>query len=127
MSDSSVIEKDVLEDKRKASQLPLPCGWKILIALPEKEDKTEGGVYVPEELRDREHIASITGMVLRMGPDAYGDKEKFPSGPYCKVGDWVMIPAYSGRGFFVHKQEFKLINDDTVEAVVQDPRGVKRR
>jgi len=126
MSDNSVIEKDVLEERRTASQLPRPCGWTVLIALPEKEDKTEGGVYVPEELRDREHSASITGMVLKMGPDAYQDKEKFPSGPYCKVGDWIMMKAYSGERLVIHGHEFRLINDDNVRAVVDDPRGVKR-
>ena len=123
MSDNTVID---LEKKRKASQLPRPCGWTILVALPKKEDKTEGGVYVPDDLRDREHTASITAMVLRMGPDAYGDKKRFPSGPFCKEGDWVMIPAYSGRGFLIHGQELRLINDDVPEAVIDDPRGVKR-
>jgi len=126
MSYDSVVEKDVLEGKRTASQLPCPCGWTVLIALPEKEDKTEGGVYVPEELRDREHTASITGMVLKMGPDAYQDKEKFPTGPYCKVGDWIMMKSYSGDRLVIHGQEFRLINDNHVRAVVDDPRGVKR-
>ena len=123
MSDNTVVD---LDEKRKASQLPRPCGYVLLIALPEKEDKTEGGVYVPEDLRDREHTASISGMVLRMGPDAYGDKKRFPSGPYCKVGDWIMMKSYTGYRLVIHGQELRLINDDSVRAVIEDPRGVKR-
>jgi len=123
MSDNKVVD---LEEKRKASQLPRPCGYVLLIALPDKEDKTEGGVYVPEELRDREHTASISGMVLRMGPDAYGDRKRFPSGPYCKVGDWITMKSYTGDRLVIHGQELRLINDDSVRSVVEDPRGVKR-
>ena len=123
MSDNTVVD---LEEKRKASQLPEPCCYTLLIALPEAEDKTEGGVYVPEDLRDREHTASVSGMILRMGPDAYGDKDRFPSGPYCKEGDWIIMQAYTGIRIKVHGQEFRLINDDCVKAVVEDPRGVKR-
>ena len=123
MSDNTVVD---LDEKRKASQLPTPCGYVLLIALPEKEDKTEGGIYVPDDLRDREHTASISGMVLRMGPDAYGDKKRFPSGPYCKVGDWITMKPYTGDRLIIHGQEFRLINDDSVRSVVEDPRGVKR-
>jgi len=123
MSDNTVVD---LDEKRKASQLPRPCGYVLLIALPEKEDKTEGGVYVPEDLRDREYTATISGMVLRMGPDAYGDKKRFPSGPYCKVGDWITMKSYTGDRLVIHGQELRLINDDSVRSVVEDPRGVKR-
>ena len=123
MSDNTVVD---LEEKRKASQLPEPCGYTLLIALPEAEDKTEGGVYVPEDLRDREHTASVSGMILRMGPDAYGDKDRFPSGPYCKEGDWIIMQAYTGIRNKLQGQEFRVINDDCVKAVVEDPRGVKR-
>jgi len=126
MSDSSVIKKDVLAGKRKASQLPQPCGFNLLIALQQPEKQTEGGIFIPDDVSDREGTASITGMILKMGPDAYSDKERFPSGAYCKQGDWIIMQAYSGTRIIVHGQEFRLINDDTVKAVVQDPRGVKR-
>ena len=65
-------------------------------------------------------------MILKMGPDAYQDKKRFPNGPYCKEGDWIIMQAYSGTRIVIHGQELRLINDDTVKAVIQDPRGVKR-
>ena len=110
----------------KARQLPEPSGYKILIMLPQMEEKTEGGVYIPEERRSAEETASIVGFVIKMGDLCYQDASKFPTGPWCKEGDWVMFRAYSGTRFKVHSAEFRLINDDTVEAVVQDPRGVRR-
>ena len=110
----------------KARQLPEPSWYKILIMLPQMEEKTEGGVYIPEERRSAEETASIVGFVIKMGDLCYQDASKFPTGPWCKEGDWVMFRAYSGTRFKVHSAEFRLINDDTVEAVVQDPRGVRR-
>ena len=107
-------------------RMPTPKGWKILITLPEVQDATRGGVLLPDALKDREGIASIIGFVVSMGPDAYADEKKFPHGPYCKVGDFVIFRSYAGTRFKVDKQEFRLINDDTVEAVVDDPRGYER-
>jgi len=115
-----------LEKRRKASQLPEPCGWKLLVALQAQEEKTEGGVYVPDEWRAREETATTVAMVLRMGPDAFADKTRFPNGAYCKEGDWIIMRAYSGTSVEIHGQHFRLINDDCVEATTKDPRGVKR-
>ena len=113
-------------DPKVASKMPEPQGYKLLISPVEVEEKTEGGVYMPDQLRDAEGIASIIGWVVSMGPDAYKDKDKFPSGAWCKVGDFVIFRSYSGTRFKIGTQEFRLINDDTVEAVVEDPRGYKR-
>ena len=126
MSDSSVVEKDVLEEKRMATQLPQPCGYNLLIALQQPENQPDGGVFIPDDVSEREGTAAITGMILKMGPDAYQDKKRFPNGPYCKEGDWIIMQAYSGTRIVIHGQELRLINDDTVKAVIQDPRGVKR-
>ena len=101
------------DDEKVASKMPQPKGYKLLISPVEVDEKTEG-------------IASIIGFVVSMGPDAYKDKDKFPNGPYCKEGDFVIFRSYSGTRFKIHTQEFRLINDDTVEAVVDDPRGYKR-
>jgi len=120
----SAVKKE--EEEKVASKLPEPKGYKLLIGLPEIEDKTEGGLYMPDSLKDAEGIASIIGFVMEMGPDAYLDKEKFPHGAYCKKGDFVIFRSYSGTRFKIHNKEFRLINDDTVEAVVDDPRGYKR-
>ncbi len=110
----------------KARQLPDPKGYKILIMLPQMEEKTDGGVYIPDSTKSAEETASIVGFVLKMGDLCYADEGKFPTGAWCKEGDWVMFRAYSGTRFKIHGAEFRMINDDTVEAVVQDPRGVKR-
>jgi co-chaperonin GroES (HSP10) len=107
-----------------ASQLPKPTGYKLLIALPDPEEKTEGGILKASQTLQAEEIGSIIGFVLEMGPDAYQSTARFPSGPYCKKGDWIMMRSYSGTRFKVHGKEFRLINDDSVEAVVEDPRGV---
>ena len=108
------------------SQLPIPKGYKILIALPKVEEKTEGGIIRPDSLRQREQTASICGYVLKMGGDCYNDPGKFPSGPYCQEGDWVIFGAYSGTRLKIHGQEFRIINDDTVDAVIANPSGIER-
>ena len=113
-------------DKNFASQLPEPKGYKLLITLPEIVEKTEGGIIKSSESRHEESIATVVGWVMSMGPDAYTNYARFPSGPYCQVGDWVVFRAFSGTRIKVHGKEFRLINDDTVEAVVEDPRGVER-
>ena len=109
-----------------ASQLPEPKGYKLLIALPEVDEMTEGGIIKSEDSRHEESIATVVGWVMSMGVDAYANYTRFPSGPYCQVGDWVIFRAFSGTRIKIHGREFRLINDDTVEAVVEDPRGVER-
>jgi chaperonin GroES len=111
---------------KTASQMPKPKGYKLLISPVKVDEKTEGGVYMPDSLRDAEGIASIIGFVVKMGDDAYKDEKKFPNGAWCKEGDFVIFRSYSGTRFKIHNEEFRLINDDTVEAVVDDPRGYKR-
>ena len=106
--------------------IPAPTGFRVLIAVPSIEEKTAGGVIRPDNLRTLEKTASIFGVVVALGPDAYKNEERFPSGPWCKKGDWVLFRSYSGTRFRVEGQEFRVINDDTVEAVVDDPRKVER-
>jgi len=107
-------------------RLPEPKGYKLLIAVPEVQEKTEGGIYMPDKLRNDEKVASIIGFVIRMGSSAYADEDKFPDGPYCKEGDFVIFRSYSGTRFKIDNKEFRLINDDTVEGVIDDPRGYTR-
>ena len=114
------------EEQKTASQLPDPKGYKLLIALPEPAETTEGGILKAKQTLDLEEIGSICGFVLKMGADAYNDEKRFPNGPYCKEGDWVLMRSYSGTRFKIHGKEFRLINDDSVEAVVQDPRGIEK-
>lgn len=108
------------------SKLPDPKGYRLLIAIPEISQKTEGGVFIPDERRNAEETASLIGYVLKVGSEAYADANRFPTGPWCKAGDFVIFRSYSGTRFKVHGKEFRLINDDTVEAVVEDPRGYSR-
>ena len=104
-----------------------PKGYKLLIAMPE-EVKKIGSILLPGDVGKREHTASVVGTVIAMGDDAYGDKDKFPNGAWCKVGDHVIIKSYAGTRLKLigQDQEFRLINDDLVEAVVSDPRRVER-
>lgn len=110
-----------------ASRIPVPCGYKMLIALPQIDEKTEGGIIKAEETKKVEEIGSVCGLVVKMGPDCYKDKKRFPSGPYCKEGDWVLMRSYSGTRFAIDGEEVRLLNDDSVEAVVEDPRGIEKR
>jgi len=119
-------EKKPEEGKNFASQLPEPKGYKLLIALPEVEEMTEGGIVKSQQSQQDESVATMVGWVMQMGPDAYVNYARFPSGPYCHIGDWVVFRAFSGTRIKIHGKEFRLINDDTVEAVVEDPRGVER-
>ena len=121
---SEALEEIGIEEPRKANQLPEPQGYKLLIALPDPDEKTEGGILKAASTLHDEEVGSIVGMVLKMGADAYNDPSRFPNGPYCKEGDWIIMRSYSGTRFKVHGKEFRLINDDSVEAVVEDPRGI---
>ena len=114
------------EEPRVATQLPEPTGYRILVALPEVEEKTDAGIYITDERRQAETVASVVGFVMKVGPDAYRDPKRFPTGPWCKEGDWVVMRAYSGTRIRIHGKELRIINDDSVESVVQDPRGVAR-
>ena len=90
----------------------------------EAEEKSEGGIIMADMTRRVEETASIIGFVIKMGPDCYKDEKRFPNGAYCKEGDFVIMRAYSGTRMKIHGKEFRIINDDTVEAVVQDPTGI---
>ena len=113
-------------DEDTTRKLPEPKGYKLLIAIPKLEEKTQGGVIIPDKLKGLEQTASIIGLVIALGDAAYKDVEKFPDGPYCKEGDFVIFRSYSGTRFKLRGEEFRLINDDTVEAVVDDPREYTR-
>jgi len=126
-AEAGIVEVDTDEKApQTASQLPEPKGYKLLIALPEIDEKTEGGIIKSAKHQYEEQIATVVGWVMSMGPDAYRDEDRFPNGPYCQQGDFVIFRAFSGTRIKIHGKEFRLINDDTVEAVVEDPRGIER-
>jgi len=114
-----------IEDRAK--QLPDPQGYRLLCAIPEIEKETEGGILKIESVIEREELLTTVLFVVKMGPDAYGDTKRFPSGPWCKEGDFVLVRPNAGTRVEIHGREFRIINDDSVEAVVEDPRGIKRK
>lgn len=111
----------------RARQLPDPQGYRILCAIPEIEKETAGGILKIESVIEREELLTTVLFVVKMGPDAYGDTKRFPSGPWCKEGDFVLVRPNAGTRVEIHGREFRIINDDSVEAIVEDPRGIKRK
>ena len=113
--------------EQKARLLPDPTGWKLLCALPEVKDTYDGSnILKADATRKSEEHSTTVLMVLKVGPDAYKDAEKFPTGAWCKKGDFVLVRAYAGTRFKIFGREFRLINDDQIDAVVEDPRGITR-
>ena len=110
----------------KAKQLPEPVGYKMLLILPEQDNAYDSGILKADTTRNADEVASVVAFVAKMGPDCYLDKVKFPNGPWCKEGDFVVIRPYGGTRIKVHGKEMRLVNDDSIEAVVEDPRGIKR-
>lgn len=115
--------------EQKATMLPEPTGWKILCVVPDVDEKIAGTsldlVRDTQSMRQEEHATTVL-FVLKVGPDAYKDKSKFPTGAWCKEGDFVLTRTYSGTRFKIYGKEFRLLNDDQIDAVVQDPRGLTR-
>ena len=120
--------EDVVEltDEEMEAQLPKPVGYRLLIALPQVEEKFESGIIKADRTVYEEKILTVVGLVLDMGDQAYADSERFPNGPWCKVGDYVLFRANTGTRFRFNGVEYRLMNDDSIEAVVADPRGVSR-
>jgi co-chaperonin GroES (HSP10) len=120
---SAVLDKN---DEDKATQLPDPSGYRILCAIPEIEEKYDSGIIKADATMHHEEVLSTVFFVVKMGPDCYKDAARFPNGPWCKVGDFVLARPNSGTRLKIHGREFRIINDDSVEATVLDPRGIKR-
>jgi len=112
--------------EEKATQLPQPSGYHILVAIPDIEAKYDSGIIKAESTMHYEEVLSTVFFVVKMGPDCYKDASRFPSGPWCKEGDFVLARPNSGTRLKIHGREFRLINDDSVEGVVDDPRGISR-
>ena len=121
------IEVEAIEEAELEASIPKPVGYRVLIALPNVEETFGGsGLIKADSTRREEYILSTVGSVIDMGAEAYSDEKRFPTGPWCKVGDHVMFRANTGTRFKVNGQEFRLMNDDSIEAVVDDPRAVSR-
>jgi co-chaperonin GroES (HSP10) len=114
------------KQENKPTQLPEVKGYRILCAVPSVEDTFESGIIKADKTKHIEEHSTVVLFVMKLGDMAYADKERFPTGPWCKEGDFVITRAYSGTRIKIHGREFRIINDDTVEAVVDDPRGYER-
>lgn len=116
-----------ISDAELELQLPKPVGYRVLVALPQPKETFDGSsILKTETAKNQDHIMSIIGLVVDMGDGAYADKDRFPDGPWCKEGDFVMFRMNSGTRFTIGGVEYRLMNDDSVEAVVADPTGIQR-
>ena len=126
-SKEAALKVDSTPDEELEAQLPIPVGYHLLIAMPEVEEKYEdSSILKSVDAMNREAVMSIIGLVLGMGDQAYSDKDRFPTGAWCEVGNYVMFRANTGTRFTVRGAEYRLMNDDSIEAIVKDPRGVTR-
>ena len=113
--------------EEKAKQLPKPSGYHILCAIPEIEAEFESGILKADATLQYEEMLTTVLFVVALGPDCYKDPTRFPSGAWCKEGDFVLVRPNSGSRLVIHGKDFRMINDDSVEGVVDDPRGIKRK
>jgi chaperonin GroES len=116
------VEKD--EADSALDRLPKPTGWRILILPYTPAKETKGGVLLADETVERNRLSTNVGYVVSLGPDAYKDEYKFPEGPWCKEGDWVLFGRYAGSRFKIDGAEPRLLNDDEILAVIKDPRDI---
>jgi co-chaperonin GroES (HSP10) len=114
-------------NEEKAAQLPTPSGYRILCAIPEADKEYDSGLAKADITMRNEEVLTTVLFVVALGPEAYKDESKFPSGAWCKKGDFILVRPNSGSRLLIHGREFRLINDDSVEAVVLDPRGISRK
>ena len=116
--DPSLLDQPLLD------RMPTPTGWRMLILPYRGKGKTAGGVYLPDKIVDDSQLTTVGGYVLKQGILAYEDKEKFPDGPWCKQGDWVIFARYAGSRFRIEGGEVRILNDDEILATIQDPEDI---
>jgi len=114
-------KKDLTSETAK---LPIPTGWRLLVLPFKHKQKTKGGIIITDDALDRAQVASTCGLVLSVGPQAYKDKERYPEGPWCKKGNWVIFARYAGSRIKIEGGEVRLLNDDEVLATVEDPEEI---
>jgi len=118
-------EKEPLNpDNIQKSQLPTPSGWRLLVLPFTPREKTKGGILIAQESLEKLRIATNCGYVLKMGPLAYHDHDKFPTGPWCKTGDWIIFARYAGSRLPIEGGEVRILNDDEVLGTIKDPEAV---
>ncbi len=120
--DKKVLDPETIENQR--DQLPEPSGWRILVLPFTPKEKTKGGIIIAQESLEKLRIATNCGYVIKLGPLAYHDKEKYPTGPWCKKGEWVIFARYAGSRLPIEGGEVRLLNDDEVLGTIDNPESV---
>ena len=124
------IQQEALKDiehlptDKVLDRLPDPTGWRILVLPYKGQGKTKGGVILTDETVQEQSYTTVTGLVLKVGPDAYKDETRFPNGPWCKKNDWIIFGRYAGSRFGIEGGEVRILNDDEIIAVVKDPEDI---
>jgi chaperonin GroES len=113
--------KKVTNEKEK---LPQPTGWRLIVLPFKMDEKTKGGIIMNESTLEKQQVASQCGNVLAMGPQCYKDKERYPEGPWCKIGDWVIFARYAGSRIQIEGGEIRLLNEDEILATVKNPEDI---
>ena len=116
--------KAVEKQKKEIEKVPNPTGYRIVLFPLKLDSKTKSGIILTDETVAESQITTNICKVLKVGPDAYKDKEKFPTGPWCKTDDWVLITRYAGSRIRIDGGELRIINDDEILAVIDDPRDI---
>tara|TARA_R100000700_G_C3166101_1_gene141220 strand:+ start:217 stop:624 length:408 start_codon:yes stop_codon:yes gene_type:complete len=116
--------KAVEKQKKEIEKVPTPVGWRIVLFPLKLDSKTKSGLYLTDDTVEQSQVSTNICKVLKVGPEAYKDKQKFPSGPWCKEGDWVLITRYAGSRIRIEDGELRIINDDEIIATVNDPRDI---
>ena len=116
--------KAVEKQKKEIEKVPNPTGYRIVLFSLKLDSKTKSGIILTDETVAESQITTNICKVLKVGPDAYKDKEKFPTGPWCKTDDWVLITRYAGSRIRIDGGELRIINDDEILAVIDDPRDI---
>ena len=114
-------QKEVTKEKTK---LPQPTGWRLIVLPFKMDEKTKGGIIMNETTLEKQQVASQCGNVLAMGPQCYKDKERYPEGPWCKVGDWVIFARYAGSRIQIEGGEIRLLNEDEILATIENPEDI---
>ena len=121
-ADKKHLDPETIENQR--DQLPEPSGWRILVLPFTPKEKTKGGIIIAQESLEKLRIATNCGYVIKLGPLAYHDKEKYPTGPWCKKGEWVIFARYAGSRLPIEGGEVRLLNDDEVLGTIENPESV---
>ena len=118
------IAREKKKQEKEMEKIPNPTGWRILVLPYKGQGKTKGGIILSDETIEERGYTTVTALVLKVGPDAYRDKERFPNGPWCKKKDWVLFARYAGSRIYIDGGEIRVLNDDEILGTIEDPEDI---